>query len=157
MDDAANPATKTPEQKRQEKVMAAAAAIKNRALAGQKKAAPAKTAAKKATTRKTAEPKTASAGSAAGTGSAAPSRPARKTAAAGPPARRTAPPAEQERTTFYSARINLTTTEAQKKMLKLAAVEDGIDTTARIRAMIAAYEEDERLRKRIDKLAQHWR
>ncbi|WP_275128079.1 hypothetical protein [Streptomyces monomycini] len=42
-------------------------------------------------------------------------------------------------------------------MLKLAGVEDGIDTTARIRAMIALYEEDERLRRRVDKMAHHWR
>ncbi|WP_406346253.1 hypothetical protein [Streptomyces sp. NBC_00648] len=75
----------------------------------------------------------------------------------GAPAGRTAPPTEQERTAFYSARLNLTTAEAQRKTSKPAAMEDDIDNTARVRAMIALREEDERrLRKRVDKKALHW-
>ncbi|WHM41117.1 hypothetical protein [Streptomyces sp. BPTC-684] len=154
----AAPDEDTPAGRRKAKAAAAAERFLNR---GGKKAPAKKTAApaKKTTARKSPAKKTATPAAPADAGSeapaAAPARP-RRTAAAGPLARRT-PPAEQEKTTFYSERINLTTTPAQKKMLKLAGVEDGIDTTARIRAMIALYEEDERLRKRIDKLAQHWR
>ncbi|WP_438297701.1 hypothetical protein [Streptomyces sp. HUAS TT7] len=154
----AAPDEDTPAGRRKAKAEAAAARFLNRGAkkAPAKKAAPAK----KVTVKKSPAKKPAAPVAATDTGgeaSAGPARPPRKTAASGPPARRTPPPAEQEKAVFYSARINLTTTEAQKKMLKLAAVEDGIDTTARIRAMIALYEEDERLRKRIDKLAQHWR
>ncbi|MEU2874420.1 hypothetical protein ABZ769_35380 [Streptomyces olivoreticuli] len=164
-DDATNPGSasqSSPEQRRKEKVEAAADRFLKRTTgtgtAGKKTAKKTAPAAKKAVTKKTAAAKKTSAASPAQDAGKEPTAPraARKTAAAPSPAR-TAPPAEQEKTTFYSARINLTTTPAQKKMLKLAAVEDGIDTTARIRAMIALYEEDERLRKRIDKLAQHWR
>lgn len=143
------PPEPTAAQKRQEKIQNAADTIKKRAQASTKK-----TAAKKTAVKKTAAPTTPPTGEAPAASSAP--RSARRPVA-GPGARRAAPPAEQAKTTFYSERINLTTTPAQKKMLKLAGVEDGIDTTARIRAMIALYEEDERLRKRVDKTAQHWR
>ena len=155
-------ANDTPQARRAAKAAEAAAKFLNRSKPGDK-AAPAKKTAAKAPANKTAAKAPAKKAAPAARTSA----PA-KTAASAPPAaaepqpapaapRRTPPPAEQEKVTFYSARINLTTTEAQKKALKLAGVEDGIDTTARIRAMIALWEEDERLRKRIDKAAQHWR
>ncbi|MFE2936824.1 hypothetical protein [Streptomyces sp. NPDC059278] len=54
---------------------------------------------------------------------------------------------------LYSARITFTTTEQQRRALEEAKVEDRIDKTARLRAMVALWEQDERLRKRVDKLA----
>jgi hypothetical protein len=63
-------------------------------------------------------------------------------------------PAEQGRPrAFYSARISHTTTPDQKRALDLARVEDGIEATARLRAMTQLWMEDERLRARVDKLA----
>jgi hypothetical protein len=62
-----------------------------------------------------------------------------------------APPAH------YSARMQLTLTPDQARALKLAKVEDGIEGTARIRAMIALWIEDDRLRHRIDKRARSMR
>lgn len=99
----------------------------------------------------------------ANTGHAATTRPApaekpatRKPAARNAP--RAAPmPAEQPKPVAYSSRINLTTTPEQNRALDLARVEDGIDKTARLRAMIALWQDDERLRRRIDKLAKSWR
>ena len=66
-------------------------------------------------------------------------------------------PAEQTRPAAYSARIHLTTTREQTRALAQARVDDGIEVTARVRAMIALWMEDERLRRRIDKLAKSWR
>ncbi|MFF6984220.1 hypothetical protein ACFZAV_42660 [Streptomyces sp. NPDC008343] len=64
-------------------------------------------------------------------------------------------PAEQDRPrALYSARITFTTTEQQRKALEEAKITDRIDKTARLRAMVALWEQDERLRKRVDKLAQ---
>ncbi|MFJ3481654.1 hypothetical protein [Streptomyces microflavus] len=63
-------------------------------------------------------------------------------------------PAEQDAPrALYSARITFTTTEQQRRALEEAKVEDRIDKTARLRAMVALWEQDERLRKRVDKLA----
>ncbi|MGW4954585.1 hypothetical protein [Streptomyces parvulus] len=63
-------------------------------------------------------------------------------------------PAEQDKPrALYSARITFTTTEQQRRALEAAKLEDRIDKTARLRAMVALWEQDERLRKRVDKLA----
>lgn len=84
--------------------------------------------------------------------------PARKAPERKAPARKPAAmPPEQPRAVTYSERINLTTTPEQNRALNLARVEDGIDKTARLRAMIALWQQDERIRKRIDKLAREWR
>ncbi len=53
----------------------------------------------------------------------------------------------------WDARISLTATAEMKRALDLARVEDGIEATARIRAMITLWQEDPRLRARVDKLA----
>ncbi|HET6751582.1 MAG TPA: hypothetical protein VFL71_20240 [Actinomycetes bacterium] len=77
-----------------------------------------------------------------------------------PPAATPAPepmPAEQSRPAAYSARLHLTTTREQARALAQARVDDGIEVTARVRAMIALWQQDERLRRRIDKLARSWR
>ena len=77
-----------------------------------------------------------------------------------PPAARrgAAMPAEQPKPpAAYSARISLTTTPEMKRDLDMARVEDGVEATARIRAMIALWQEDTRLRARIDKLARNLR
>ena len=74
------------------------------------------------------------------------------------PARKPATmPPEQPKTVTYSERINLTTTPEQNRALAQARVDDGIDKTARLLAMIALWQQDERIRKRIDKLAREWR
>ncbi|MEV5880713.1 hypothetical protein AB0L75_42385 [Streptomyces sp. NPDC052101] len=110
--------------------------------AGKKTAPPTKKAAAKKAPAKTAK-KTAA--------------PAKKTAAKKAPAAAAAPvamPAEQEAPrSLYSARITFTTTPEQRRALELAKVDDGIDKTARIRAMVALWEQDDRLRRRVDKLA----
>ncbi|MGW6569994.1 hypothetical protein [Streptomyces sp. NPDC054975] len=63
-------------------------------------------------------------------------------------------PAEQDPPrSLYSARITFTTTEQQRRALEAAKLDDRIDKTARLRAMVALWEQDERLRKRVDKLA----
>lgn len=64
---------------------------------------------------------------------------------------------EQTKTPTYSARIELTTTPEQNRALEEARIKDRISKTARIRALIALYQEDERLRRRVDRLALKWR
>jgi hypothetical protein len=66
-------------------------------------------------------------------------------------------PAEQGRPAAYSSRLHITVTPEQARALAQARVDDGIEVTARLRAMVALWQEDERLRKRIDKLARSWR
>ncbi|MGH3612687.1 MAG: hypothetical protein ACRDRK_08835 [Pseudonocardia sp.] len=119
-------------------------------------------------TRRRTKPVTAPSETAttADTGRSAPTRPAPadRPATRTPATRKQAPasrtpamPAEQPKPVTYNARINLTTTPEQNRALDLARVEDGIDKTARLRAMIALWEKDERLRRRIDKEAKSWR
>jgi hypothetical protein len=57
----------------------------------------------------------------------------------------------------WDARMSLTLSKGQKRALDLARVDDGIDGTARIRAMIALWETDERLRRRVDREARNYR
>src|ERR1019366_10379286 len=76
-----------------------------------------------------------------------------------PTVRKGAPmPAEQPKPpAAYSARISLTTTPEMKRDLDMARVEDGVEATARIRAMISLWQDAPRLRARVDKLARNLR
>lgn len=108
--------------------------------------------------RRTKPVTTTSAETDAATAPAPREAPARKAPERKAPARKPAAmPPEQPRAVTYSERINLTTTPEQNRALNLARVEDGIDKTARLRAMIALWQSDERLRRRIDKAARDWR
>jgi hypothetical protein len=62
-------------------------------------------------------------------------------------------PAEQPKPAGWDARISLTASTDMKRALDQARVNDGIEATARIRAMITLWQEDAKLRTRIDKLA----
>jgi hypothetical protein len=78
----------------------------------------------------------------------------RQTPAARTRTRTTAPmPAEQDRPPAWDARFSLTLSREMKRDLDRARADDGIEGTARIRAMITLWQEDDRLRARIDKLA----
>lgn len=65
-------------------------------------------------------------------------------------------PLEPEPGTKFDARMSLTLDAAQKRLLDLARVDDGITANARIRALIALYGYDPRVRKRIDRTARKW-
>lgn len=66
-------------------------------------------------------------------------------------------PAEQPRpAAFYGERLSITTTAAQIKALRAARLDDGIEVTARIRAMIALWQDDPKLRARVDRAAADW-
>jgi hypothetical protein len=85
---------------------------------------------------------------------AAPAQPAPAAAEAAPRARHaTAEP----KAPAWDARMSLTLSKEMKRALDIARAEDGIEGTARIRAMIALWESDERLRKRIDREARTYR
>ena len=62
-------------------------------------------------------------------------------------------PTEQARPARWEARMSLTLSPAAKRALDLATVDDGIERTARVRAMIQLWQTDPRLRARVDKLA----
>jgi hypothetical protein len=62
-------------------------------------------------------------------------------------------PAEQHRPATWDARVNLTLSRDMKRALDMARIDDGLEATARIRAMITLWQEDERHRARVDKLA----
>jgi hypothetical protein len=53
----------------------------------------------------------------------------------------------------YDQRIPLTTDAAMKRALEQARVEDGVTATYRVRAMIELWQEDERIRARVDRKA----
>jgi len=61
--------------------------------------------------------------------------------------------AEQSRPDKWSARISMTASPEMKRELELARLDDGIEVTARLRAMITLWQTDVRLRARVDKLA----
>jgi glucose/arabinose dehydrogenase len=70
----------------------------------------------------------------------------------------TAPmPAEQARPEKWPARISMTASQEMKRDLELARLDDGIEVTARLRAMIALWQEDPKLRAKVDKLAKDLR
>lgn len=62
-------------------------------------------------------------------------------------------PAEQKADIIFSERISLTVTPDQKRALDLARLEDGIPVNARIRAMIRQWEDSQRYRASVDRLA----
>ena len=62
-------------------------------------------------------------------------------------------PAEQATAKRWDARASLTLTAEMKRALDMARAIDGIPDTARIRAMISLWQDDERLRARVNKLA----
>jgi hypothetical protein len=100
----------------------------------------------------------------AGLASAAPATepaeqaPSRERKQAPPRDRVAAPmPAETQKTGIYSKRIPLMTTPDMHRALVQARTDDGIEATARIRAMITLWQNDERLRARVDKLAKSLR
>jgi hypothetical protein len=66
-------------------------------------------------------------------------------------------PAEQARPEKWPARISMTASQEMKRDLELARLDDGIEVTARLRAMITLWQEDPKLRARVDKLARDLR
>ena len=62
-------------------------------------------------------------------------------------------PAEQDKPERWPARISMTASSEMKRNLELARLDDGIEVTARLRAMITLWQEDPKLRARVDKLA----
>lgn len=62
-------------------------------------------------------------------------------------------PGGQPKGRRWAARASLTLTAEQKQALDIARALDGIPDTARIRAMISLWQDDERIRARVDKLA----
>jgi hypothetical protein len=51
----------------------------------------------------------------------------------------------------------MTASEDMARALELARVDDGIEVTARLRAMITLWQDDPKLRARVDKLARDLR
>ena len=66
-------------------------------------------------------------------------------------------PAEQDKPQAWPARISMTASTDMKRDLELARLDDGIEVTARLRAMITLWQEDPKLRARIDKRAKDLR
>jgi hypothetical protein len=62
-------------------------------------------------------------------------------------------PAEQRKPPTWDARISLTTSKEMKRAFDQARIEDGIEATARIRALMQLWIDDPRLRARANKLA----
>lgn len=77
-----------------------------------------------------------------------PARPAAVPAARGQQRREPEPSAPA-----WDARMSLTLSKQMKRALDSARVDDGVEGTARIRAMITLWQDDERFRNRVDKLA----
>jgi hypothetical protein len=74
-------------------------------------------------------------------------RPAARPSPPGPP------PAEQKRPDKWGERIPLTTDKEMKRALELARLDDGIEATTRIRAMIVLWQENDRFRSQVDRMA----
>lgn len=66
-------------------------------------------------------------------------------------------PAEQKTPKDWPVRIPLNVDEEMRRALEQARVDDRIETTARIRAMIQLWQEDERLRTRVNRRARDLR
>lgn len=62
-------------------------------------------------------------------------------------------PAEQAKPEKFPARISMKVTPDMKRDLELARIDDGVEVTVRLRAMITLWQEDPKLRARIDKQA----
>ena len=56
-------------------------------------------------------------------------------------------------TPAWTSRISMTATREMKHDLEAARIDDGIEVTARLRAMITLWQEDPQLRGRVDELA----
>lgn len=80
-------------------------------------------------------------------------KPARSKKNATPKKEASKEPEQQPERKTHPKRPSLTLTEEQDRDLKLARVEDDVDTTTRIRAMIELWQTDPALRKKVDKLA----
>lgn len=65
--------------------------------------------------------------------------------------------AEQGRPDKWPARISMKASPQMKRDLELARLDDGIEMTARIRAMITLWQSDKRIRGQVDKLAKNLR
>jgi hypothetical protein len=57
----------------------------------------------------------------------------------------------------WPARISMTASREMKRELEAARIDDGIEVTARLRAMITLWSEDPQLRARVDALARDLR
>jgi len=57
----------------------------------------------------------------------------------------------------WPARISMTASREMKRELEAARIDDGIEVTARLRAMITLWSEDPQLRTRVDELARDLR
>lgn len=66
-------------------------------------------------------------------------------------------PAEQDKPQAWPARISMTASPDMKRDLEVARLDDGIEVTARLRAMITLWQDDPKLRARVDKLAKDLR
>jgi glucose/arabinose dehydrogenase len=66
-------------------------------------------------------------------------------------------PAEQARPERWPARISMTASQEMKRDLEVARLDDGIEVTARLRAMIALWQEDPKLRGKVARLARDLR
>lgn len=77
-------------------------------------------------------------------------RPAKRPAAPAAPAEQAKPDP------FYSERLSITTTIGQLSALRVARAADGIQATARLRAMIALWQDDPKVRARVDRAAKDW-
>jgi hypothetical protein len=69
------------------------------------------------------------------------------------PQRDPIPPPQQDKDAQFPKRLNLPLPEDMMKDLQRARLEDGTEATARIRAMIWYWQEDERFRARVDRKA----
>jgi outer membrane biosynthesis protein TonB len=88
----------------------------------------------------------------------APPAPARPEPTAAPaPSAPQAAPADSPEPETWDARMSMTLSRQMKRDLDLARTDDGIEGTARVRAMIRLWQQDERLRRRVDKLAKSLR
>jgi hypothetical protein len=66
-------------------------------------------------------------------------------------------PAEQAKPGKWDARISMTASADMKRALELARVNDGIEATARLRAMITLWQSDAKHRAKVDQLARSLR
>jgi hypothetical protein len=64
---------------------------------------------------------------------------------------------DQARPETWDARMSMTLSKEMKRALDLARADDGIEGTARLRAMIRLWQQDERHRRRVDRLAKSLR
>lgn len=66
-------------------------------------------------------------------------------------------PVDQPKAKKWTARISMTASREMKHELEAARLDDGIEVTARLRAMITLWQEDPQLRIRIDTIARDLR